>query len=470
VSSNSKVIAKLRKKFRKYPRETGLNGFKAALLKLLPAFIILWLLRNVLVRSDYKLKRESTKFFRFCSDAYGSNKRRRCRRLLVIAFGLIDQELNINYVALIKNSVQSTLNDTRIRSKLSEIILESTKRLEILKLDATGWYQLSRGLFSLGYFRAAWVARENSLDSSISEAVVSDPSSTCLERGIQAYLERVNLSRTKEILSECGAQLSSKDFSHFQNFVAMFERNYNYWPKVGGIQNRKNEDLFRDLITGKTVAVVGPGTPQNDYGLEIDGFDTVIRIKFIGNVMRNDRSYHGIKTDVTFIGSVSVIKLQEESLEKDFATFQLIMSNRTSVDSICSVPIYEIEDDEIIYRTPTTSGIRTLKEVIKYSPSKVKVFGFDFYSTSTPYSKEMTEFYENSSWRLGHPNDFVADGVYFKYARARDLLIHDPVSNFCFAQNLYKAGLFDIEPYGKSILELTPYQYVERLEEMLGDW
>ena len=47
---------------------------------------------------------------------------------------------------------------------------------------------------------------------------------------------------------------------------------------------------------------------------------------------------------------------------------------------------------------------------------------------------------------------------------------HDPVSNFCFAQNLYKAGLFDIEPYGKSILELTPYQYVERLEEMLGDW
>jgi hypothetical protein len=35
---------------------------------------------------------------------------------------------------------------------------------------------------------------------------------------------------------------------------------------------------------------------------------------------------------------------------------------------------------------------------------------------------------------------------------------------------LYKAGLFDIEPYGKSILELTPYQYVERLEEMLGDW
>ena len=82
----------------------------------------------------------------------------------------------------------------------------------------------------------------------------------------------------------------------------------------------------------------------------------------------------------------------------------------------------------------------------------------------------MTEFYENSSWKFGHPNDFAKAGVYFKFARARDFSYHDPVSNFCFAQNLYKAGLFDIEPYGKSILELTPYQYVERLEEMLGDW
>jgi hypothetical protein len=30
--------------------------------------------------------------------------------------------------------------------------------------------------------------------------------------------------------------------------------------------------------------------------------------------------------------------------------------------------------------------------------------------------------------------------------------------------------MFEIEPFGASILALAPYQYVERLEEMLGDW
>jgi hypothetical protein len=61
-------------------------------------------------------------------------------------------------------------------------------------------------------------------------------------------------------------------------------------------------------------------------------------------------------------------------------------------------------------------------------------------------------------------------GVVSRHEITTSFSTHDPVSNFCFEQNLYEAGLFEIEPYGASILALTPYQYVERLEEMLGDW
>ena len=99
-----------------------------------------------------------------------------------------------------------------------------------------------------------------------------------------------------------------------------------------------------------------------------------------------------------------------------------------------------------------------------------EIFGFDFYTTLKPYSDEFTSFYENSCWRLGHTNDFIQHGEYLSSMRSKDFCEHDPVSNFCFAQNLYKAGMFEIESFGKSILELTSYQYVERLEEMLGDW
>ena len=470
MNSNSKAINKLKRNSRKWPTELGLKGFKNRLLLKMPAFLVLWLLRNILVKSDYMLKRESTKFFRYSNFAYGARQIRRCNRLLGIALRLVCGNFDAGYVSLIRNAVRSTLSNVRKRAELSENILKATKRIELSKCDASNWYLLSRGLFSIGYFRAAQVARENSLALSILEGNPVNVSSTVLSRRLEAHLEKGEFAEIDKVLTSSHNQLSSKHLNHFEYFSSLFKRGHHYLSDNGVPRNRKNSDLFRDLITSKAVAIVGTGSPQNNYGAEIEGFDTVIRIKFIGKEVLDRKGFHGSRTDISWIGGINAVKLQEDSLRDDLENLRLIMSNSTEVQSIGSVPVFVVEDDDVLYRTPTTSGIRAVKEVIRFLPAKVKVFGFDFYSTSTPYSKEMTEFFENSSWKFGHPNDMSKFGFYFQYARARDFSVHDPISNFCFAQNLYKAGLFDIEPYGKSILELTPYQYVERLEEMLGDW
>ena len=98
------------------------------------------------------------------------------------------------------------------------------------------------------------------------------------------------------------------------------------------------------------------------------------------------------------------------------------------------------------------------------------IFGYDFYSKIEQYSTEVLEFYRPRGVVIGDLFLFERFGGLPNGEIAWSFSVHDPVSNFCFAQNLYKAGLFEIEPYGASILALTPYQYVERLEEMLGDW
>ena len=327
MNTDSKAIAKLKMNSRKWPTELGLSGFKSWLLQKLPACFIFWLLKNFLVNSDYKLKRESVKFFRYSNVAYGASRHRSCERMLVIAFGLIDQEFDADFVALIRNAVRSTLRDSKKRFEYSETILASTKRLEITTLDATGWYQLSRGLFSLGYFRAAWVARENSLDLSISEAVFSDSSSTSLTRGLQAYLERMKLVESKAILTDRGDQFSEKQLPKFRTFVGLFERGYKRSQNVGGSRYRKNEAIYEQLIKDKSVAIVGPGSPHGNYGAEIDGFDTVIRIKFIGNEVLDNSNYHGTRTDVSFISAISALKLQENALKRDFLGIQIILSN-----------------------------------------------------------------------------------------------------------------------------------------------
>lgn len=468
--SDTKAIKKLKKNSQKWSEESGFAGFKSRILQSLPSFFILWLLRNVLVKSDYRLKRESIKFFQFSNRAYGKKSHQKCDRLLVVALLLIDSSISVQYLSLLRRSVRYTLADPLCRRECSESILLATRQLDANHLDATGWYQLSRGLFSLGYFRAAWVARENSLNLSILESESDGASSNALNRGIQAYFERANLDSAKELLVRAGQSIPPKTVTQIQENLAIMGTNFQQPIVEQSLTQNLGKSLFRNLVCGRTVAIVGPGEVHGDYGDEIDEFDTVVRMKFIGDEMLDKENRHGSKRDISYIGSLESIGLLVAEKQDLLGNLKLILSTRASVLDIGHVPVYSFQNEGMCYRSSSTSGLRTLLEVIRNAPAKVKVFGFDFYATSTPYSEEMTNFYEKFSWKFGHPNDFVADGAYFRFARAHDFSNHDSVSNFCLAQNLYKAGLFDIEPYGKSILELTPYQYVERLEEMLGDW
>ena len=89
MSSNSKVIAKHKKKYDKWPPKRQLRDFKSSILNYLPAFLVVWLLKKFLNQSEYRLKRESIKFFELSNRAYASNKIRKTDRLLSIALNLV---------------------------------------------------------------------------------------------------------------------------------------------------------------------------------------------------------------------------------------------------------------------------------------------------------------------------------------------------------------------------------------------
>jgi hypothetical protein len=218
VSSNSKEIAKLKKKYSKWPMDRGLSGLKTQFLTLLPPSLALFILKYFLIDSSYKLTRESAKFFELSIRAYGANKPHKCKRLLYVAIKLISSNFPVHYSVLLRDAVALTLKSPSKRGVISDSVLLATKQLESAIFDATAWYQLSRGLFSLGYFRAAWVARENSLDLSIVEGSRSSSSPTAVSRAIEANLERLNLDSVRRVLTE-RIDLITKDFESFREAV-----------------------------------------------------------------------------------------------------------------------------------------------------------------------------------------------------------------------------------------------------------
>jgi hypothetical protein len=475
LSLENSEIEKLKKKYLRPPNQMGLARLKSFVLENSPAWLVVALLRRFVTKSVYQSKRESVTFFKRANVAYGAHRQRRSARLLRVAFGLLGDEFSRDYSRLIIGATNQTQLDASRRSALSGEILDATKALPIDGTDATGWYQLSRGLFSVGYFRAAWVARENSIELSIREGEATGAGATAVGRAIQAHLERRNFANVEALLAKSAGQIKDIGLRDIRDYLDMMQNKYVMPPLDPNSPNFEAEKLFSELITGKSVALVGPGSPSGHYGNEIDSADTVVRIKYVGREHLPPQEFHGHRCDINYFGNSEIESLLSSGSATEvshwYRGLSLTLSSNSTNSTIGNSAILNLLSLPLTYRTTAYSGMRVLHAISKRDALSINIYGLNFYADKLTYSAENQKFLENAADTLGH-NSFDKRGIAEQksFYRARDLFIHDPVSNFCFAQNLYKAGLFEIEPFGASILALTPYQYVERLEEMLGDW
>jgi len=385
---------------------------------------------------------------------------------------LLAEDFPSDYRKFILSTVLQIFDDPSARQRLSDRVITATRAIAVESADATGWYQLSRGLCAFGFLRAAWYARENSLDLSIVEGQGSSASLTQRQRAIEAFLERQDYEITLQLAKVCREELSEDYLSGVYALIGLVNKKGK--SDESYLEEVQNFDLFNSLVRSKTVALIGPGEPSGDFGSLIDGMETVIRVKYLGAEYSAEVNKHGARCDATYFGNSELEALRTNFSDKEFENTFGGLKLFLSVNSVCNIrgkPVFNLPTSGPTYRTPAYAGIRTLFSLLRAFPSNLSVFGFDFYAREQAYSLETRRFLANRASDLGHMGfDILGLRELRSSYRIRDVYVHDPVSNFCFAQNLYQAGLFEIEPVGKSILELTPYQYVERLENMLGDW
>jgi len=457
-----------------------------------PSPLVVLVLSKIVVTSRYQRQRESRAFFRRANVAYGLRRRFQLRQHTSTALRLLAEDFPSDYRKFILSTVLMTFDDPSARQRLSGQVIKATRAIAVESADATGWYQLSRGLCAFGFLRAAWYARENSLDLSILEGSSVESSKTQIQRGLQAKLER-------RVIGDVYKDLKKLDKVHEPKWIAY----YNYLDMVSGswlartshnlTNDRDEQDELETLVRAKSVALVAPGEIQGRYGEEIDKTEIVCRIKYVGPEYLPAAEYLGSRCDVSYVdpeylpaaeylgsrcdvsqdvSSKTIEKLSKSGEVPSFINdLRLILLGDPGPEELGSTRCLHLNPLLPLYRTTSTSGIRTMFALIRCKPKFLKLFGFDFYSGRFQYNEAML--------KLKNSKDHVLLDTPFLFGQTPNRLPpeiawsfcnHDPVSNFCFAQNLYQVGLFEIEPVGKSILELTPYQYVERLENMLGDW
>jgi hypothetical protein len=402
-------------------------------------------------------------------------------KFLGFALQLADTNLPKPYLRLVTKSVIASRRNPINRELISSHILVTTKSLQEQQSTAHGWKLISLALTGFGFIRAGTVARNYCLDAALREIAARKANGRTVDLAIKGLLESRRFDEAIQLIESHASDLktSSTDNSYGDYLELMGQRRPNLrTQKVTNVA--PTEDLMRDLITKKTVALVATGELKSYSGPDIDRQETIARVKFQGFDIMPKPEFSGSRCDLSFYTEDLVDKFVAKS-ESDpsflsfLKTLKLIVVKQKSSDKFSEIPVRNMELRAPTFLTTATSGTLFMFDILRHQPKKVKLFGFSYYTERQVYNSALLDYYKHSDAyaEIGLPKNWFDLSSHQKASAtiASGFIPHDPRSDFLLVKNLYElSGLIDGTPEVLEILNLTADEYDARLEEMLGDW
>jgi hypothetical protein len=447
---------------------------------LLPCHFSAFLFRKVINSHSEQNKLEAAKFVELAILAYGS------RYYFTSRFLKFSFELGqIKFVGDTKKSFFRCVDTLRLkpelRKKLSSELTNEIREIPINELDAQSWKLFSLILSGFGFIKAGTIARQNFVEAAIEEVNAKCASKRTLHQLIRGLLESRRFEEANRYIKEFTDSLDDTNNGNlYADYIAMMSQQR---PKVEistSLNESEEEKVFRDLIKDKKVALVATAEILSESGNEIDSMDTVARVKFQGLGIMPDKRFAGTRCDITAYTEDLVEKFKSKSENgSNYLNFlnlvKIIVLKQKSRVNFGDIPTRNMPLWAPTFLTTATSGTLLVFDIARYRPSKIKLFGFNFYTHRNLYNSALLKFYErqDSLRDIGLPKNW------FKFSSERKnsaiiasgFVSHDPRSDFLLVKNLYEgSGLIEGTPEVLEILNLTADEYDARLEEMLGDW
>jgi tetratricopeptide (TPR) repeat protein len=332
------------------------------------------------------------------------------------------------------------------------------------------WVTLHCRLLSLGQFSAAYDVK-----SLLAAAAVAAVDESGASRAIE--LERARalayLARTEEAIR--GLDAAARDAQSLRQVqtcqkvagdLALSQGDIDRYLSLSEFNKGANEAVterrFRELVEGRSVAIVGPAATDAEHGEEIDAFDVVVRTTHLSGADddASRRAARGVRTDIAYYASTTSGIFGAEirgALERGALSMAIFRpSTRTPHLS------YLVRPGDLRFVPSEFKGgfmagpmgiLRIVYDLLRYRPARVKVFNIDFFLSPKEYgSDHELQARVDERWReLG----VVA-------ARA---LAHDYLSDFRFTRTLHQANLIETTSEVAALLKMSPEQYLSAMDE-----
>jgi len=222
---------------------------------------------------------------------------------------------------------------------------------------------------------------------------------------------------------------------------------------------QSNDYLFRELISGRSIAVVGPAPTSEKIGAEIDSFDLVVRTNYrVGSNFPTN--IFGTRTDISYYNQHRMLLHSEDVVNAANSlrwTILRVQNNEAKFRKL--FPKYEgstrsvFDANSIFFGNATPMAVpNILNDLTCFSPSCIKLFCTTFFGSEKAYN-------EDYHYRaIPSTNSEISE----------NLRTHEPFSGFTFVQNLHRAGLCKVDRLTEEVLDLNREQYAEIINKQYG--
>jgi tetratricopeptide (TPR) repeat protein len=230
----------------------------------------------------------------------------------------------------------------------------------------------------------------------------------------------------------------------------------------GRVNSEVGARRFADLVTGRRVAIVGPGASNAANGAEIDAFDTVVRTKFRRSPSADAAVLSGSRTDISYY-SDSNSRLLTDDIARLLAAGSLGMAvfRPTRYDPAIRCIHHEGDlrympsQDSSTFEATRFAVQRIVYDLVRYRPAELKLFNIDFFLSENAYADGYT--------------DEASDVFAARNLRLiRTSAAHDLALDFDFVRRLVGYGLLEVDDRIGRLIRMTPLEYLAELERARG--
>lgn len=215
----------------------------------------------------------------------------------------------------------------------------------------------------------------------------------------------------------------------------------------------ENDERFRQLVAGRSLAIVAPGNTGISHGSEIDGFDLVVRTNFRAHETIAAHAFLiGKRTDITYFNGNFEPENREEILANlrerplSFAVMRFDDPDALALyRAILPVRVGTIFNP--YYRMNAYAVPKIVHDLSRFGPARIKIFNADFFLGDAPHYSG----YLNYDIKL-----------------IQSFLGHDVLRNFRLVQSWFRARIVEADEVLTAILNLSEDEVIDRVAKRLA--